>query len=92
MDGRKKIRIFLIAVWMSAILALLLTLTGCATSEAISEGSGFSEIMHALKCDLIGEDDQNCVQLQLTLPVRDGFTPVKSQSAYASLPQRLSMS
>ena len=85
MDGRKKIRIFLIAVWMSAILALLLTLTGCATSEAISEGSGFSEIMHALKCDLFGADEQYCTQLELTLPIREGCKPVGSKSAYTSL-------
>ena len=83
MDGKKRMRITAIAVCLSALLAF--ALTGCATSEAISSGSGFEAIMHALKCDLIGEDDQNCVQLQLTLPVRDGFTPVKSQSAYASL-------
>ena len=82
MDGRKKIiRIFAVAVCLFAAL----TLTGCATSEAISSGSGFGEIMNALKCDLFGLNDQNCTALTLTLPVREGFKPIGSKSAFASL-------
>ena len=41
--------------------------------------------MTALKCDLFGSDDQNCTRLELTLPVREGFKPIGSKSAYASL-------
>ena len=86
MDGKlRKIRIILVAVCMAALLSATMLLSGCATSEAISEGSDFGEIMHALKCDLFGADDQNCMQLQLTLPMREGFKPIESKSAYASL-------
>ena len=82
MDGPKRIhRIIAIAVCLSALLAL----SGCATSEAISAGNSFGDIMNALKCDLFGVDNQNCVPLQLTLPVREGFQRVESKSAYASL-------
>ena len=83
MDGRKKIRIIAIAVCLSAVLTL--SLTGCATSEALTSGREFGEIMNALKCDLFGTEDQNCIQLQLKLPVREGFNPVESKSAYYSL-------
>ena len=82
MDGKKRIvRMIALAVCLSAALAL----SSCATSEAISSGKGFTEIMNGLKCDLFGTDDQNCTPLQLTLPVREGFRPVQSKSAYASL-------
>lgn len=81
MDGRTKMRIIAVAVCLSAAL----TLSGCATSEAISSGKSFGEIMHALRCDLFGSDEQNCTPLQLTLPIREGFKPVESKSAYASL-------
>ena len=82
MDGKmKKIRIIAVAVCLSAVL----TLTGCATSEAISAGKDFSVIMNALKCDLFGSDDQGCTPLSLSLPVREGFKPIGSKSAFASL-------
>lgn len=82
MNGKyKMIKIFAVAVCLSALLAL----TGCATSEAIAAGRGFGEIMNALKCDLFGSDDQGCTTLSLSLPVREGFKPVASKSAYASL-------
>lgn len=82
MDGRRKIiKILAVAVCLLAALAL----TGCATSEAISSGKGFGEIINGLKNDLFGADDQNCTQLQLKLPLREGFNPTESKSAYASL-------
>ncbi len=82
MDGRKnRIRIIAVAVCLWAAL----TLTGCATSEAFSAGKDFGEIMSALKCDLFGAEEQNCAPLQIELPVREGFRPVESKSAYASL-------
>ena len=82
MDGKiRKFRIAAVAVCLSAALAM----TGCAASEAISAGKPFGEIMTALKYDLFGSDDQNCRQLDLTLPVREGFRPIGSKSAFASL-------
>ena len=64
MDGKMKtIRIIAVAVCLAAAL----TLTGCATSDAISAGKGFGEIMNALKCDLFGSDDQGCTPLSLAL-------------------------
>ena len=82
MDGKiRKFRIAAVAVCLSAALAM----TGCAASEAISAGKPFGEIMTALKYDLFGSDDQNCRQLDLTLPVREGFRPIGSKAAFASL-------
>ena len=82
MDGKMKtIRIIAVAVCLAAAL----TLTGCATSDAISGCKGFGEILNALKCDLFGSDDQGCTPLSLSLPVREGFKPVSSKSAYDSL-------
>ncbi len=82
MKGKhKKIKIVAAAVCLSAAL----TMTGCATSDAISAGKGFGEIMTALKYDLFGSDDQDCTRLSLSLPVREGFAPIGSKSAFASL-------
>lgn len=78
---RNQLRICAIAICLSAALAL----TGCATSEAVSAGKGFNEIMTALRYDLFGSEDQNCEMLSLNLPVREGFSPTASKYAYASL-------
>lgn len=82
MQGKKnRIRTAAITVCLSAALVL----SGCATSEAVSAGKSMSEILTAVKYDLFGADDQNCQRLELTLPVRSGFSPVSGRTAYSSL-------
>lgn len=81
MNGRFTIKILAAAVCLLTALAL----TGCATSEAVSSGKDFGEIMYAVKCDLFGADEQSCTVLEMHLPIREGFTPIGSKSAFASL-------
>lgn len=83
-DGCKAryiIRVFTLVLCLTAVF----TVSGCATSVAISEGQDFKVIMQALKEDLFGAEEQKCSQISLTLPVREGFEPIEDKSAYASL-------
>jgi hypothetical protein len=41
--------------------------------------------VRAFKTDLFGEDTQDCSQISVALPVREGFTPIADKSAYNSL-------
>ena len=82
MKGRfNQMRICAIAMCVCTAM----TLTGCATSDALSAGKGFGEVMTALRYDLFGSEDQNCTALSLTLPVRSGFDPIAGKTAFASL-------
>lgn len=65
--------------------AMVFSLSGCATTDAISQGKGFGQIMAAVRTDLFGSEEQDCRWLSLTLPVRSGFEPIEDKSAYRSL-------
>lgn len=84
-DGRRIVEYTIRTFALMLCLSVMLTVPGCATSSAISEGQGFDAIMQAIKTDLFGEEEQECSQISFVLPVRDGFTPIEDKSAYNSL-------
>ena len=70
---------------MTLCVSVVLSMSGCATTSAIADGKGFSQVIDAIKIDLFGSEEQECRWLSLSLPVRSGFEPVNDKSAYNSL-------
>ncbi len=88
-DGRHnlkhKMRLAAKAAAFALCFSALMLMQGCATSNVISEGGDFGQVMEAIKTDLFGVEQTDCQSISLSLPVREGFTPVNDRFAYNSL-------
>ncbi len=73
------------AALIAACVLVMLLMQGCATSSAVTSGGGLSEIAEAVKLDLFGEEEQDCEEVEFSLPVHESFTPVSDKFAYNSL-------
>lgn len=74
-------RMLIITLCVCAVISM----SGCATTAAITDGKSFGQIIAAVKTDLFGSEEQECKQLSLSIPVRSGFDPIDDKSAYNSL-------
>lgn len=83
--GKRGLEYILKISMLALCLSAVLTVSGCATSVAMSEGQDFDGIMQAVKTDLFGAEEQDCRQISLVLPLREGFEPISDKYAYASL-------
>ncbi len=87
-SGRKNLKGLVSSALRLVIAALcvsaMLMAQSCATSDTISDGGSFDEIVEAIKTDLFGEE-QETQHIQLALPVREGFEPISDRSSYASI-------